>query len=217
MSKAGCRYLAIGVESGSNEILSRIQKEITIDQVFDLVEEAGRVNIKPNCYFMFSHLGETIRHAMETVQCIGKLMAKYGVASALQPCMILPGAQLEALAKKKGCLPKKFSWSTPYLSQQNIRLGQFASIPLFIDSLTVDEMHLVLQEYSTILEHNAVLEQKIKKYIFEKYISALWPTRFANIIAKRGLRGIFGIVFQDISILKKARNAEKKFQKMRNE
>jgi anaerobic magnesium-protoporphyrin IX monomethyl ester cyclase len=43
--QSGLRRLLVGVESGSNEMLKRIRKDIKIEQVFETAEKMLRYNI----------------------------------------------------------------------------------------------------------------------------------------------------------------------------
>lgn len=52
MHKAGCRLVSIGVESGSQYVLDKIGKQITIDQIRDTVKVFKRAKIKIYNYFV---------------------------------------------------------------------------------------------------------------------------------------------------------------------
>ncbi len=66
LRKAGCYKLHMGVESGSEEVLKRMKKGITLKQVektFKLANEAG---IETVGYFMFGYPGDTLASIEQT-------------------------------------------------------------------------------------------------------------------------------------------------------
>ncbi len=72
MYKSGCRLVSIGVESGSQFVLDKIGKKITIDQVRDTVKIFKKAKIKIYNYFVIGlpwddedTIEETIRFAIE--------------------------------------------------------------------------------------------------------------------------------------------------------
>jgi len=68
MTKAGCVKILFGVESGSQEILNKCKKGITIEQVkntFHLTKNAG---IKTHATFMFGLPGETRETVRKTIE-----------------------------------------------------------------------------------------------------------------------------------------------------
>lgn len=68
MKKAGCKYIAIGVESGSERLLKEvINKGETKEQIkkgVKLIKEAG---IKVRCFFILGHYTETEKEIKETI------------------------------------------------------------------------------------------------------------------------------------------------------
>lgn len=139
MKQAGCVSLVIGVESGSPRILSKISKNLTIEQVLTFCKKCSEIGIIVTPYFMFSHPDETRKDVKLTLDLICKL-EKFTAPCSFQPTMILPGTELEKIAYRKGILPKDFSWYNPYESDLNKELGQLPNVPLYIDKLTPEVM-----------------------------------------------------------------------------
>ena len=48
--QSGLRRLLVGVESGSNEVLKRIRKDIKIEQVFETAEQDAQVSTSPDIF-----------------------------------------------------------------------------------------------------------------------------------------------------------------------
>ena len=59
--QSGLRRLLVGVESGSNEMLKRIRKDIKIEQVFDTAEKMRKYGIAGNFPFIVGFPGRERR------------------------------------------------------------------------------------------------------------------------------------------------------------
>jgi radical SAM superfamily enzyme YgiQ (UPF0313 family) len=59
MKKAGCWQISFGIESGSQEILSLINKRIRLDQVRQAVRLSREAGIRTKGFFILGHPGET--------------------------------------------------------------------------------------------------------------------------------------------------------------
>ncbi len=91
MRQAGVRWICFGVESGNNEILKQMHKNITVDQVrraFQLAREAG-LFIVGN--FMIGHIGETEASARDTLRLACELDHEYASFAIAIP---LPGTEI---------------------------------------------------------------------------------------------------------------------------
>ncbi len=99
MREASVRWICFGVESGSQEILNRMNKHITIEQIkkaYALSREAG-LFIAGN--FMLGHLGETRETAMDTIRLACELDQEYASFAIAIP---LPGTELYRHCQDKG-------------------------------------------------------------------------------------------------------------------
>ena len=67
MKEAGCRRIYFGLESGSQEILDRINKGITLDRVRDTMRLTKDIGIRPLGFFLIGSPGETRETVMETL------------------------------------------------------------------------------------------------------------------------------------------------------
>jgi radical SAM superfamily enzyme YgiQ (UPF0313 family) len=99
MRQAGVRWICFGAESGNDEILKQMHKNVTVGQVrraFRLAREAG-LFIAGN--FMIGHLGETEASARDTLRLACELDQEYTSFAIAIP---LPGTELYDY-----CLEKK--------------------------------------------------------------------------------------------------------------
>ena len=73
MRRAGCHTIKVGVESGVQDILDRIQKGITLDQIKETFRWAEEVGINTHAHMMIGHPGETEQTIEQTIEFIKKL------------------------------------------------------------------------------------------------------------------------------------------------
>ncbi|HPT65912.1 MAG TPA: radical SAM protein [Candidatus Woesebacteria bacterium] len=77
LKKAGCFFIAYGCESGSQKILDRIKKNITLDQVTQAVKFTNQAKIKHAVNFIVGHQDETYQDALETFKFAKNLNCNY--------------------------------------------------------------------------------------------------------------------------------------------
>jgi radical SAM superfamily enzyme YgiQ (UPF0313 family) len=70
MRKAGCLSLGLGIESGSQKILNKMQKRTTPQIAARAIQMIKKSGIYPHCSFMIGMLGETEETIKETVDFI---------------------------------------------------------------------------------------------------------------------------------------------------
>jgi anaerobic magnesium-protoporphyrin IX monomethyl ester cyclase len=73
--QAGLRRVMIGVESGSAEMLARIKKDITLDQVFTAAERCARLGIGAILNFIVGFPGETPDSIQQSLDLAARLRA----------------------------------------------------------------------------------------------------------------------------------------------
>jgi radical SAM superfamily enzyme YgiQ (UPF0313 family) len=81
MKKAGCYMIQMGIESGSQEILKNIDKQLEIDDVIRAVNQCKRAGIEICGYFMIGNPGETRDTALETIRFARSLELDYALFS----------------------------------------------------------------------------------------------------------------------------------------
>ena len=70
LKEAGCRVLLYGIESGSQEMLNRMKKGITLEQIRKAISMTRKAGIKAAGFFILGHPGETEQTMQETVKLI---------------------------------------------------------------------------------------------------------------------------------------------------
>ena len=101
MYSAGCRELAYGIESGSQQMLDSLKKNITLDQIRDVVKWTKAAGIRANGYFMIGLLGETREDIRQTITFAEELDLDFYGFSLLTP---LPGTELYHATVERGLI-----------------------------------------------------------------------------------------------------------------
>ena len=92
MERSGCFALSVGVESGSNRILSKIKKGLTVETVIEKVTMIKQVsNIKLQGFFMMGFPDETVQEIEATIKLACSLPFDMAVFATLR---IVPGTEL---------------------------------------------------------------------------------------------------------------------------
>jgi radical SAM superfamily enzyme YgiQ (UPF0313 family) len=104
MRLAGCERLSLGVESGSQTILDKIDKKITVDEILESTELAKKVGIRVRYYMMLGNRGETAATFRETLAFLAKAKPHQYIFSCLS---IYPGTRDFDEAEKAGWLNRE--------------------------------------------------------------------------------------------------------------
>jgi anaerobic magnesium-protoporphyrin IX monomethyl ester cyclase len=72
MKKAGCEEIAIGVESGNDEMLRKMRKGITLQMALDAARIVKKNHVRTIAFFMIGFPGETEKTLSDTLEAIKK-------------------------------------------------------------------------------------------------------------------------------------------------
>lgn len=111
MYKSGCRLVSIGVESGSQFILDKIGKKITLDQIKSTVKIFKRAKIKTYNYFVLGLPWEDEKTADDTINFAKMLNSDFVSFYTATP---LPGTRFYNYAKENGLLEEGDNFSSAY-------------------------------------------------------------------------------------------------------
>lgn len=101
MKRAGCRLLIVGYESGSDEILSNINKGITTDQMRFFTDSAKKAKLLVHGDFIIGLPGETIKTAKMTLDFLKELKPNILQVAVATP---IPGTRFYDYVKDNGYL-----------------------------------------------------------------------------------------------------------------
>jgi radical SAM superfamily enzyme YgiQ (UPF0313 family) len=104
LKETGCVSLRMGAESGNNDVLKILQKDITVEQTVHAVAECHRVGIVPVLFFMMGIPGETREALFDTLQLMSRLKQRYSSAAVCGPGLFrpYPGGELYGVALEAG-------------------------------------------------------------------------------------------------------------------
>lgn len=91
MRQASVRWICFGVESGNQEILNRISKRITVQQIRNAFKMSRQAGLFIAGNFMIGHVGETRESALDTINLATELDQEYASFAIAIP---LPGTEL---------------------------------------------------------------------------------------------------------------------------
>src|SRR6266545_2430296 len=104
MRLAGCERLSLGVESGSQAILDKIDKKITVDEIIESTELAKKFGIRVRYFMMLGNRGETAQTFQETLDFLARARPHQYIFSCLS---IYPGTRDFDDAEKAGWLDRE--------------------------------------------------------------------------------------------------------------
>jgi anaerobic magnesium-protoporphyrin IX monomethyl ester cyclase len=99
LKQAGCYSIAYGIESGSQEILDTLNKNVTLAQAAEAVSMTRKVGIQAIGYFMIGTPGETPQTIAQTINFARKLKLDFAQFAITTP---YPGTELYDLYLERG-------------------------------------------------------------------------------------------------------------------
>ncbi len=112
MAKAGCWMIAYGVESGNQDLLDKMKKGITLEQVRNATQWTNEAGIESRCFFMLALPGETPAKGMQTINFALELNIDYAVFVCTNP---LRGTPLYDICRREGrVLDGAYGFTRPF-------------------------------------------------------------------------------------------------------
>lgn len=145
MARAGCISLDFAVETGSPRILEVIRKRINLGQVQEFAAECKKLGIRTLAFWMLSHPDEKEEDARQTLK-LAERLAPYTNYVTFNVAQVLPGTELEAIAKTRGVLPAGFRWCDGRILNEHEDLGPKYN-PLYLEHLSVDYIRKFRDEF----------------------------------------------------------------------
>jgi radical SAM superfamily enzyme YgiQ (UPF0313 family) len=101
MRSAGCRLVTVGFESADQESLNRMQKGITVEQIWQFVQDTRKAGLLVHGCFIIGNPGETAATMEKSLQ-----MAKELNCDTMQffPLLVYPGTEAYQWAQESGYL-----------------------------------------------------------------------------------------------------------------
>ncbi len=143
MQKAGCYYVDVGVESGSQRVLDYcVRKKITLEAAENVLRWSKELGLLTKVFFTLGHPGETYEDAKETNRFIRRNRKYIRISAYHAGVKIYPGTYVEKYARGNGLMPPGFRWSAPYVNEGQRKLFRSPdNIPILLQpGLGLDEL-----------------------------------------------------------------------------
>jgi len=171
MRDAGCIQLDFGVESGSSEVLERMKKGITLEQVRNAFRWCHELGIRPMANFMFNTPGETENDVQKTLVLAKEVDACYYNFALMTP---FPGTDIYEEVRPKLTKDEYGLFSGAYTTLKDPRF-RFSQHDLDLDKL-VWKAHVsfnTLWRRASFLFNMAYLKQILKSRRKWEYLTTL--------------------------------------------
>ena len=116
MKKAGCNSIKVGVESGSEHILKKMNKGITHNQVRDAAIWLKKAGIHWTGYFMMGLPGESVADVYETLELMYEIEPDFASISVYEP---FPETAMFAEGIKQGLVKPEMTLADFYTTLPN--------------------------------------------------------------------------------------------------
>jgi anaerobic magnesium-protoporphyrin IX monomethyl ester cyclase len=125
MKTSGCYELSLAIESGDQEVLSKIiKKPLNLAKVESLTKSVQRLKIRTHSFFIVGLPGETKEQIHRTFSFARKLKLTSAAFFIANP---LPGSRLYEICKLKGYLKEGFDFETINYYESNYETPDFTS------------------------------------------------------------------------------------------
>ena len=152
--RSGCKTLFIGIESGSDSVLSTMKKGITVSQALDVVRDLSRTSIIPHYNFMTGYIGERYEDLQATLDLIDQILDidPKAYISSLHVATPYPGTPFYFEAIERGWTPPQTleEWSNIYWEKTDVpwldkemkrRVSNISILSYFIDHKVADRLN----------------------------------------------------------------------------
>ncbi|GAH52064.1 unnamed protein product, partial [marine sediment metagenome] len=124
LKDAGCEAIGWGIESGSQEILDKMNKQVTVKQNAEVIEWAQDLGILDRIFIILGFPGETKETLKETKRFIETTNPSQHISSTFQP---YPGTQVWNDPKRFG-VKKIYTDFSKYIQINGSGLGSHCNI-----------------------------------------------------------------------------------------
>jgi anaerobic magnesium-protoporphyrin IX monomethyl ester cyclase len=187
MQEAGCYYVDVGVESGSQRVLDEcVRKKITVGAAEEVLKWTKELALLTKVFFALGHPGETYEEAKETNRFIRRNRKYIRISAYHAGVKVYPGTYVERYAWENGLMPAGFRWSAPYVNEGQRKLFRAPdNIPILLQpGLGLDELRRLRIGF-------ILMRLSSPRFVLEK-IKAVFKAGAAGKYFKIISRGAFG-------------------------
>ena len=124
MKQAGCTAVSMGIESGSQKIISGANKKISVEESAKAIQMVKDAGIKAYCSFIFGLPGENSTTVKETIGFIKRTLPTGGEFNVATP---YPGTRLYEIALEKGWITKQTDFRTLHQNKSIMRTDELTT------------------------------------------------------------------------------------------
>jgi anaerobic magnesium-protoporphyrin IX monomethyl ester cyclase len=197
LKETGCVSLRMGAESGNDDVLRILQKDITVDQTVHAVAQCHDVGIVPVLFFMMGIPGETKEALFDTLQLMSRLRQRYPSAVVCGPGLFrpYPGGELYDAARKAGLKePQDLAGWVHELGPQGFLTS--TRLPWIDDTALIDDILFYMfhvEEFDRLSEFSLPWIRKLlARSAFWRAEHRIWGFRIEATI-RRALRSMRGV------------------------
>ena len=128
LRESNCKYIHIGIESGSQIVLDNIGKKINLQNALEKIRYANKKGAYIFCSFIVGHHCDTKETIESTLKLIKELKAE-GIDVGVAACTPYPGTYLNNNAEKLGLKIhakkwREYQFGNPIVSNSNVSLEE---------------------------------------------------------------------------------------------
>lgn len=126
---AGFKKIQIGLESADNEILKRLKKRVTIEQIENGIRLAAKYNMHISVSYIIGHAFDTKETIAKTLDFVKYIKEKYNAYTMVSVNTPFPGTEQYVKAKELGIKILSNDWDNyrlnyPMISTNNLSLEE---------------------------------------------------------------------------------------------
>ncbi|MGK5090444.1 radical SAM protein [Deltaproteobacteria bacterium TL4] len=126
MKKAGCEKIAMGLESGSQDVLKAMNKRLDLAKSAEAVRRIKQAGIKVGASFVLGHVGETPETLKETIKLAKRCNPDTVAFFQASP---YPGTEFYRMVKEAGYLRKNLKWEDYAIVSNKISTVDLPGLP----------------------------------------------------------------------------------------
>jgi radical SAM superfamily enzyme YgiQ (UPF0313 family) len=173
--RSGCTYIILGVESGDQNVLSRIiQKQLDLTRVIRMARWCKEIGLDVMTFFIVGFPGEKLGDMQKTVDFALELMREYDVTPTVFIATPLVGTRLYTICQEEGYLRKEVSGESLAMATGGGAEGSLITTkdfgPREIDSV----MRRFIRGYKIIFLRNLIGFMIKNPHLLLKFVERTW-------------------------------------------
>lgn len=186
MHRAGCTTVSFGVESGSPEMLRRIRKGITLDQVEHAVKLCLECGIDPHASFILGLPGESEATIDQTVD-FGKRLKALGVSHGFHILAPFPGTEVRECIDRYDLQILSDDWRLYHANRAVVRT--MGVEPKTFDEIVIDterQFDRWLGEIGSRREKGAISDADVWPLVRLEHTVVLYDMMMKRLVEEKG-------------------------------